>query len=163
MSAVPLTNLHGLLVWVLVTFVAAAVGSLASINAAEFYLQLNRPEWAPPAGVFGPVWTALYSMMALAVWLVSREGSARAGNVPYVLFCAQLVANALWSWLFFTWHQGMLAFIEILVLLALIAATIVSFSTVNRLAAALLVPYMLWVCFATVLTYSVWQRNPGVL
>ena len=79
------------------------------------------------------------------------------------LFVAQLAANALWSWLFFAWHQGALASGEVLVLLLLIAATIVAFWRVSRVAAVLLLPYLAWVAFASALTWSIWQRNPGLL
>ena len=99
--------------------------------------------------------------MGVSVWLVWRrpEGTRRALR----LFVGQLAANALWSWLFFAWHQGALAFIDVLVLLLLIAATIVSFWRLNRVAAVILVPYILWVGFASVLTWAVWRGNPSVL
>lgn len=80
-----------------------------------------------------------------------------------MLFCAQLAANALWTWLFFVWHQGGLAFAEVLLLLAMILATIVLFAKVSKLAAALLVPYFVWVSFASALNFNLWQLNPGVL
>ena len=151
----------GLLAWLAVVFAAAGLGAIASIDASSFYGQLNRPPWSPPAAVFGPVWSALYALMGIAVWLVWRrsEDTQRALR----LFIGQLAANALWSWLFFAWHHGALAFIDALLLLVLIAATIVSFWRLNRVAAVLLVPYILWVGFASVLTWAVWHRNPGVL
>jgi tryptophan-rich sensory protein len=80
-----------------------------------------------------------------------------------VLFLVQLALNALWSWLFFGWHRGALALADILLLWALIVATLISFWRIRPLAGALLVPYLLWVSFASVLNYSVWQLNPGVL
>ena len=79
------------------------------------------------------------------------------------LFGAQLVANALWSWLFFAWHRGALAAVEILVLLALIVAMIVAFWRISRVAALLMVPYLLWVGFASLLTWAVWRSNPTLL
>lgn len=157
------TGLRSLLFWLLVTFAAGGLGAIASIDAAEFYLQLARPDWAPPAGVFGPVWTALYCLIGISAWLVWRERRLESGSTPYVLFFAQLTANALWTWLFFAWHRGQWAFIEILLLIALIIATMVSFKAIKPLAAWLLVPYLGWVCFASALTFAVWQRNPGVL
>src|SRR4051812_18507163 len=87
----------GLLGWLLLAFAAAAIGAVASIEAASFYAQLNKPAWAPPAGVFGPVWSVLYTLMGIAAWLVWR--SAGASKVALALFIAQLAANALWSWL----------------------------------------------------------------
>lgn len=151
----------GLLGWLLVAFAAAALGAIASVEAASFYAQLAKPSWAPPAGVFGPVWSVLYTIMGVAAWLVWR--SANPAKVALSLFVAQLAANSLWSWLFFAWHQGALATVEVLVLLALIVATAVAFWRISRLAAALLVPYALWVSFASLLTWSVWQSNPTLL
>lgn len=155
------SQLLGLLGWLLVTFATAAVGAVASVDAAEFYLQLSKPSWAPPAGVFGPVWSALYLLMGVAAWLVWRSPGSR--GLALGLFGAQLAANALWSWLFFGWHLGALAAVEVLVLLALIAATTVAFWRASRLAALLLMPYLMWVGFASVLTWSVWRSNPGLL
>ena len=147
--------------WLLVTFAAAAVGAIASVDAAQFYAQLSKPSWAPPAGLFGPVWSVLYALMGIAAWLVWRSPAPRA--VALGLFAAQLTANALWSWLFFAWHRGALAMVEILVLLALIVATVVAFGRISRAAALLLTPYLLWVGFASLLTWAVWRSNPGLL
>jgi benzodiazapine receptor len=156
-------KLLGLAGWLGLSFVAAAFGAFASVNAASFYAGLNQPAWAPPAAVFGPVWTCLYLMMGIAAWLVWRERGFRAAALPLTLFIVQLAANALWSWLFFVWKRGALAFAEVLVLWVLIAATLATFRRVRPLAAGLLVPYLAWVTFATALTYAVWQRNPSVL
>lgn len=142
-------------------FVAAAVGAAASVDAPSFYAQLSKPAWAPPAGVFGPVWTVLYALMGVAAWLVWRSPGPK--RAALTLFGAQLAANALWSWLFFAWHRGALAAVEILVLLALIVAMIVAFWRISRLAALLMVPYLLWVSFASVLTWAVWRSNPTLL
>ncbi|MEO8064032.1 MAG: TspO/MBR family protein [Pseudomonadota bacterium] len=156
----PLLALAG---WVALCAVAGAIGAFASINAQSFYTQLDRPPWAPPASVFGPVWTVLYLAMAVAAWLVWRErGWARARGA-LGLFVLQLALNALWSWLFFGWHRGALAFVDIVLLLALIVATVVAFARIRRAAAWLLAPYLAWVSFATALCYSVWQRNPQAL
>ena len=166
-------QLVGLLAWLLATFAAAAVGAVAAVDAASFYAQLSKPAWAPPAGVFGPVWSALYALMAVAAWLVWRSVSSTAGPtadftagsraVALGLFGVQLAANALWSWLFFAWHRGALAAVEVLVLLALIVATVVAFWRISRPAGLLLLPYLVWVSFASVLTWAVWRSNPGLL
>jgi translocator protein len=153
-------QLMALLGWLLLVFAAAAVGAVASINAQAFYAQLVKPAWAPPAGVFGPVWSVLYLLMGVSAWLVWRSRPSRAA---FILFFAQLAANALWSWLFFAWHRGALASVEVLVLLVLIAATIRAFWPISRIAAGLLLPYVLWVAFASALTWSVWQANPHLL
>ncbi len=155
------SQLVGLLGWLLAAFAAGAVGAVASVDAASFYAQLIKPSWAPPAWVFGPVWSTLYALMAVAAWLVWRSPGSR--RVALVLFGVQLAANALWSWLFFAWQRGAMAAVEVLVLLALIVATVVAFWRSSRLAALLLVPYLLWVSFAAVLTWTVWRSNPGLL
>jgi tryptophan-rich sensory protein len=142
-------------------YAAAAVGAIASVDAASFYAQLSKPSWAPPAGVFGPVWSTLYALMGIAAWLVWRSPGPK--RVALGLFGAQLAANALWSWLFFAWHRGALAAVEVLVLLALIVVTVIAFARASRLAALLLVPYLVWVSFASVLTWTVWRSNPGLL
>lgn len=151
----------GLVGWLLAVFAAAGLGGIASSDAASFYAQLNKPSWAPPSGVFGPVWTTLYLLMAIAVWLVWRSPARTMGALA--LFGGQLVANALWSWLFFAWHRGAWAAVEVLVLLALIAATMLAFWRISRLAAVLLAPYLAWVAFASALTWAVWRANPQLL
>src|SRR5512140_2518483 len=130
----------GLFGWLAVTFIAAAVGAFASAQATSFYGQLTRPSWAPPASWFGPVWSVLYVLMALAAWVVWRVPLEARTQTPLVLFLLQLAVNALWTWLFFGWRFGGLAFVDIVALLALIAATLVSFWRVERLAGALLLP-----------------------
>lgn len=152
----------GLVGWLLLSLAAGAIGGIASVNASGFYEQLSRPAWAPPASVFGPVWTVLYLMMGVAAWLVWRaQGSAARGALA--LFVVQLGFNALWTWLFFAWRAGALAFIGIVTLWVLIVATLIAFRRVVRLAGALLVPYLAWVTYAAALTFAVWRLNPDVL
>ena len=159
----PLGQTIGLLGWLAVAFAAAAIGAVASVDAGAFYAQLARPAWAPRASVFGPVWSVLYLLMGIAAWFVWRERDAKPRNAALTLFVAQLCANALWSWLFFAWRNGALAFAEVLVLLALIAATTLAFWRIRRLAGVLMLPYLAWVTFASALTWAVWQGNPKVL
>jgi translocator protein len=156
-------QLMGLAGWLLVSFATATIGAIASVEAKTFYGQLARPSWAPPGWLFGPVWSVLYLLMGLSAWLVWRKSGFEAARSALMLFLLQLAANALWSWLFFAWHQGTVAFGEILVLWVLIALTVVSFWRVNALAGILMLPYLGWVTFATALTYSVWRLNPGLL
>ncbi len=153
----------GLVGWLLVSFAAAAVGGIASASAGDFYRQLDRPVWAPPAELFAPVWSVLYVLQGVSAWLVWRERRAGGRRVALAVFLAQLAVNALWSWLFFAWFQGGLAFGEVLLLFAMVVATAGLFWRVRPLAATLLLPYLLWVGFATALTYSIWQRNPQLL
>lgn len=156
-------QLLGLIGWLLVSFAVSAIGAIASIEARSFYAELLQPAWAPPGWLFGPVWTLLFALMAIAAWLVWRSGGFRANRIALTLFLVQLAFNALWSWLFFAWHRGGLAFADILLLWVLILATLVAFWRVRPLAGALLVPYLLWVSFAAVLNYSIWQLNPQLL
>jgi benzodiazapine receptor len=156
-------QITGLVAWLVVVFIAAGIGAAASVDAGPFYIQLDRPSWAPPPSIFGPVWTILYAMMGIAAWLIWRSGGFRAARFALSLFLAQLAFNALWSWLFFGWHRGALAFADILVLWVLIVATSIAFWRIRSLPGALLIPYFLWVSFACVLNYSVWQLNPRVL
>jgi translocator protein len=153
----------GLAAWLLISFVAAAIGSAASIQAGPFYTQLVRPGWAPPAGIFGPVWTILYVLMGIAAWRVWRVRGFSAARTALTLFLIQLAVNALWSWLFFGWHLGAAAFADIILLWALIVATLGAFWRISPIAGALLIPYLLWVSFALALNYSVWQLNPQLL
>ena len=161
--APPQKQLLALVVWLTISFAAAAVGGVASANAGDFYQQLARPAWAPPAWLFAPVWTVLYILMGIAAWLVWRERGFRHARIALSLFFMQLVLNALCAWLFFAWRLGAVAFGEILVLWILILCTLVAFWRVRRVAGALLIPYLAWVTLASALTYAVWQRNPTLL
>lgn len=158
-----LKQTFGLIGWLLLSFAAAALGAVASVQAASFYQHLAKPPWAPPSSVFGPVWSLLYAMMGIAAWLVWRESGWRRQRGPLTLFVIQLAVNALWSWLFFAWHHGALAFADIVVLWLLIAVTLTAFWRVRPLAGALLLPYLCWVSFAAVLNFAVWHLNPGIL
>jgi benzodiazapine receptor len=153
----------GLVTWLVVSFIAGGIGGAASIHASSFYARLARPEWAPPSFVFGPVWTVLYALMGIAAWLVWRIDGFRAARGAFSLFLIQLALNAIWSWLFFGWHRGALAFADIMLLWTAIIGTMVAFWRVRALAGALLVPYLLWVSFASVLNFAVWQLNPECL
>ncbi|MGE4238910.1 TspO/MBR family protein [Ramlibacter sp.] len=153
--------IRNLVPWLLFVGAFAVLASLASREAGTFYAQLARPAWAPPAAIFGPVWSALYVLMAVAAWLTIAplaDHRKLAG-----LFVAQLAVNALWSWLFFSWKMGGAAFFDILLLIALVIATMVGFARRRRLAAVLMAPYLLWICFAAALNWSVWRMNPQLL
>ena len=153
----------GLVGWLVATFAAGSVGAIASARAATFYGQLTQPTWAPPAWLFGPVWSVLYILMAVAAWLIWRKHSFSGAPTALWLFVIQLFANALWTWLFFVLHRGALSLAEIVLLWLLIAATISAFWPLQRLAALLLVPYFAWVSFASALALSLWRLNPAVL
>lgn len=153
----------GLVGWLLLVLVAGAIGAAASVQAATFYATLAQPSWAPPAAVFGPVWSVLYVLMGIAAWLVWQRGGWAAQRRALTVFVAQLALNALWSWLFFGWHLGAAAMLDIVVLWVLIVVTVVMFWRARPLAGLLLLPYLAWVTFASALNYAVWQLNPQAL
>ena len=140
--------------FVAVTFLAAVLGILFPPGA--WYAQLAKPSWNPPAWLFGPVWTALYLAMAVAAWRVWR---CRPATRALTVYWIQLALNAAWSPLFFGLQQPGLAVLEILGLWAAIALTVRAFWPVDRLAAALLGPYLAWVSFAAVLNFALWRLN----
>jgi len=151
-----------LFAWIGLTFLFAAVGALGSSDAARLYAQLQQPAWAPPGWLFGPVWSALYLLMAIAAWRYwGKSSGARDRGV--CLYFAQLTLNSLWSWLFFAWYLGQLAFLCIVVLWLLIAATVYVFGKRDLVAAVLLLPYLGWVSFAAFLCHSMWKLNTGIL
>lgn len=158
----------GLAGWLALSFAASAVGAFASANAGAFYAELNRPPWAPPGWLFGPVWSVLFLCMAVAAWMVWRAPAASAGaaagrRLALGLFVLQLAVNALWSWLFFAWHLGAAALADVLLLWLLVAATLAAFRRISRVAALLLAPYLLWVSFAAALNAVLWRANPALL
>lgn len=153
----------GLFGWLLFVFAAAAVGGFASASASDFYRELVRPSWAPPGWLFAPVWSVLYALMGISAWLVWRAQGFAGARGALTLFVVQLAINALWTWLFFVWRQGAVAFGEILLLCLLIVSNIILFRRASKLAALLLVPYVAWVAFACVLTFATWRLNPGLL
>ncbi len=137
----------------------AALGATATATSVEsWYPSLAKPPWTPPSWLFGPVWTALYAVMAVAAWLVWRT-RAPARRAALAVFAVQLVLNGLWSWLFFGWHEIGLALVDVALLWLAIIATIRVFARVRTAAAWLLVPYLAWVSFAMALTLAIWRLN----
>ncbi len=146
--------------FVLLSLCAGAVGGVATAgNIGGWYQTIAKPEWNPPGWVFGPVWTTLYLMMGVAAWRAWRQAKPSEKAWPMGLFAVQLALNALWSFVFFAWHEIGWALVEILALWLAIAATIASFSRISKAAAGLLVPYLVWVSFASFLTYTIWTLN----
>lgn len=138
------------------------LGSLSGIATGEavngWYAQIVKPSWNPPNWLFGPVWTLLYLLMGAAFALVwNTEGKNK--KWALILFVVQLVLNLLWSFLFFGIARMDFALIDILLLLVLITLTISIFSRINRTAAVLLIPYLLWVSFASLLNSSLYFLN----
>jgi len=147
----------GLIGWLALTFCAAATG--AFVKTSGWYAELTKPSWNPPGWVFGPVWTLLYAMMAVAAWLVWLRGGWRAQRKPLAVYLTQWALNAIWTPLFFGLHRPGLAFSEISVLVLAVYATLVLFWKVRPVAGLLLVPYALWTTFAAVLNFTIWRLN----
>jgi tryptophan-rich sensory protein len=141
-------------------FVGAIAGYFTSKEIRNWYFQLNKPWWNPPNWLFGPVWTTLYILMGIALFLVwKKEPTDYSKRQAVNLFWIQLLLNFLWSFIFFRYHQPGWALVEIVAMWAAIMMTILTFSKINKLAAWLLVPYISWVSFATILNYTIWQLN----
>jgi tryptophan-rich sensory protein len=150
----------GLGAWLVLCFGAAAVGSVFTAGSVgTWYSLLRKPSWTPPNSAFGPAWTILYAMMAIAAWRVWMMGGFSAQRRPLVLFLVQLAANVGWSVVFFGARMPGLGFAWIVILWALILATTVAFWRRSALAGWLMVPYLLWVGFASALNLSVWLLN----
>lgn len=156
-------SMAGLAVCLGTAYTAAVIGGGATVRAGAFYTELTRPDWAPPGWLFGPVWSLLYTLMGIAAWLVWRKRGWRNARGVLSLYLAQLGVNAVWSWLFFAWRLGGLAFVWILFLEGLVLALIRSVNRISRPAAWLLWPYAAWLAFATALAFAVWRLNPASL
>ena len=153
------TQIIALAAWVGICFATAWVGS--RFTPGEWYLQLHKPTWTPPGYLFGPVWSFLYLTMGVAAWLVWKRAGFAGASLALTAFFAQLVLNGMWSWLFFGLHRPDLAFAEILVLWGVILATMIGFWRESVMAGVLFLPYLVWVSFASVLNYFIWQMNKG--
>jgi translocator protein len=156
-SASRLRQSLALVIAIAICFSVAGLGGLATApNIPTWYAELSKPSWTPPGWLFGPVWSALYLCMAIAAWLVWRRGGA---SVPLLLFGAQLVLNAAWSWIFFSFHNPGMALADLVLLWMAIAATTVAFWRRSAWAGFLFVPYLAWVSFAGVLNFAIWRLN----
>ncbi len=155
------SHAFSLLAFVLISELAGIIGSLFTMSAIPtWYAGLVKPALNPPGWVFGPVWTLLYLLMGVAAWLVWREGWGKIEvKVALGFFALQLILNAAWSLIFFGGHNPAVALLEILALWLAILGTIIAFARVSKPAAWLLVPYLLWVSFATYLNFAIWLLN----
>jgi len=142
-------------------FGAAALGALFTGPAVRtWYQEIRRPAFSPPDWVFGPVWTVLYTMMAVAAWLVWRKADAPGRAAALVLFGVQLALNAAWSPIFFGLRSFGGALADIVALWLAIVASLVAFWRISMPAGVLLAPYLAWVSFAAVLNVAIWRLNP---
>ncbi len=150
-----------IIISVIICLTIGFVSGMSTTDAiSNWYVNINKPSFNPPNWIFGPVWSILYTMMGVAAGLIWHEGLERK-EVKFALgiFAVQIVLNALWSTLFFGMENPQLAFFEILLLLVMIIFTIVKFRQIKPIAGSLLIPYLLWVSFATILNFSIWQLN----
>ncbi len=150
-----------LLASLVLCLLAGFVGSIFTTPKIDgWYAGIHKPSFTPPGWLFGPVWTFLYVLMGIALYLVWRKGLAAKGvKIAIAVFLVQLALNALWSFAFFGAESPLAGLVVVVALWAMIAASIAAFAPVSRTAAALLVPYILWVSFATILNASIYFLN----
>ena len=154
------TQAIGLGVSMMVCFAAGGIGGLATTQGLDgWYDTLNKPTWNPPNWIFAPVWTTLYGLMGIAAWLVWRGGESKEVKPAIMFFTVQLVLNSVWSLLFFGLQNPGAALIEIMVLWLAIVATTVLFFRRSMIAGGLMTPYLLWVSFASLLNFAIWNLN----
>jgi benzodiazapine receptor len=142
--------------WLIAAFVPAAIG--IAFPAPDYYADLRKPGWAPPTWLFGPVWTVLYGLIGTAAWLVARRGGSST-RLPLGLWGVQLALNAAWTPIFFGLRAPGLALAEIGVMWVAIVATTIAFFRRRTAAGALMLPYLAWVSFATLLNFEIWRLN----
>jgi tryptophan-rich sensory protein len=143
-------------------FIVSAIGGALTRPNLDWYATLTKPGFTPPSAAFPVVWTILYAMMAVSAWLVWRAlGETQDKKTALIWFGIQLAINVLWSFAFFWLHSPALGFGVILALILAIVVTIVLFDKMSRPAALLLIPYVLWVCFAAGLNFTIWVLNSG--
>jgi tryptophan-rich sensory protein len=153
-------NVLGLAISLGACFLVAGLGGLATTSSVnDWYLTLKRPEWNPPGWIFGPVWTTLYFMMGIAAWLVWKNSPPEKSRLPIAIFGFHLLLNLFWSILFFGMREVGWAAVEIVILWLFIVLVLLQFMRLDRLAGWLLVPYLLWVSFASFLNYTIWSLN----
>jgi translocator protein len=157
-------NLPALAAFLVLACGAGALGAVFSpgfsASAAHWYAALAKPEWLPPQGWFGPVWTALYVLMSIAAWIIWRERYHRVRGAAIGAYAVQLLLNALWAPAFFGLKNIGAGLFDIVALWLAVGWTMREFARVKISAALLLVPYWLWVTFAAAINLSVWRQNP---
>jgi translocator protein len=146
--------------FILAAFGASAIGSLTGTGTTDWYRTIAKPDWTPPGWLFGPVWTVLYFSIGVSGWLVWRKSGFRAARIAMAIFAVQLILNATWSPVFFGLQRPDIALAVIIGLWLSIGAMIAAFRPHDRRAAWMLVPYLLWVSFATALNFAIMRLNP---
>lgn len=160
-TALRLGSIGRLIASLAITLAAAGIGGIATASSVNtWYQELVKPSFNPPSWLFGPVWTVLYILMGIALFLVWQEVSeGHTSQGALVTFAIQLLLNVLWSFAFFGLRSPLAGLVVIVLLWLAILATILSFYRVSPTAAYLLVPYVLWVSFAAILNFSIWWLN----
>jgi tryptophan-rich sensory protein len=152
--------LAALIVATATCLVVGVSGSLVTATSVrEWYPFIQKPWWTPPSAVFGPVWTVLYLLMGVSAWLIWRAAEGNARRSALLIFVTQLVLNGTWSYLFFGLRSPGWGALEIVLLWCSIVATLLAFARISRLAAGLLLPYLLWVSYAAALNFAIWNLN----
>ena len=160
----PRTN-HRTRVFALIAFmvlcliISAFGGAVTATSVNDWYAALNKPFFNPPDWLFAPVWTVIYFMIAFSGWRVRLKTGIANAKGPFGLYAAQLALNLAWSFMFFGAQSPILGLIDVVILLAVIIANMIAFWKIDRLAGILLVPYALWVAFATLLNAAIWHLN----
>lgn len=154
-------NIFKMIFAVVACELAGVVGSVFTVpSITAWYANLAKPDFAPPNWIFAPVWTMLFALMGVSAFLIWKRGlKGKDVKIALGIFVGQLVLNVLWSIIFFGLRNPLGAFVEIIFLWLAILATISAFSKISKLAAWLLVPYILWVSFAAYLNFAVWNLN----
>jgi len=162
MESFNIREIPRLAISIIIVFFAGAIGTVATLSEIPtWYAALAKPTWAPPNWLFGPVWTTLYILIGVALFLVWRKGSDKKEvKLALLVFAVQLVLNVLWSVVFFGYHSLLGGFIAVILLWIAILANIIVFYRVSKPAGLLLVPYIIWVSIASYLNYSVYLLNP---
>ncbi len=147
---------------ILVCQIAGATGSLFTYpSIPTWYAALQKPSFSPPNWLFAPVWVILFTLMGISAYLIWKKGLENKGvKTSLLVFSIQLVLNVLWSFLFFGLQSPFYGFVEIIILWAAIALTILSFFNISKTAGLLLLPYIIWVSFAMILNFYIWTLNP---
>jgi translocator protein len=156
-----MNNILKLIIAIAIPVIVGSVSGFFTVKGVgTWYLTIQKPSWNPPSWIFGPVWTTLYVMMGIAFFLIWRSSAGtELKRTAILLFSFQLILNFFWSFIFFSQQQIGWALVEIIAMWFAILFTIFAFARINNVAAWLLVPYISWVSFATILNYTIWKLN----
>ena len=151
------TKYYSLAMSLLICFIPSFIG--VYFRPGDWYMEIIKPSWTPPGWIFGPVWTMLYICMGIALWMVWESRDKTNIKLPLIVFSIQLILNAMWSCIFFGLQNLFVSVIEIYCLLAMIMLSIILFYRIRKIAGLILIPYLLWVSFASILNFTIWSLN----